>query len=719
MSSPRYSVVFATRNLSPCVDFVIRCLEAQTYDRDAFECIIVDDASTDGTAELIKRLDTPLSLRLYESHCHGGLAAARNIGVRASRGEVLVFIDGDVLLDPNWLADVDAQFARGGCDVVSGTRYHVNVASHSGVVASISELLGVDETKLLRVDVRQQFERLHRQARLGHYPTRAAEATERELRALCEARPGSFVGAYSFITANVAVKRQVLGRTRGFDEFVRRGQDIELGIRLWEAGAKFSFARGGNGYHLYSRSNERLLATHEYLGFICRHPYEQVLAMLLWSVVPEEDPVWREALAVANRSRSNRSVAASFRRLFRQPLPGVFKYSESEIVEAISDVTGIEPSRVRKELAEARDAGVLVECDGGRMAHDLNHEINWLRSRRSFRSEELRHDVIWGHRDKLRGRTRQPLAVNYEGECELRLSVAHPRLREPLRLNMPLPVSNEFQRIEITACMPSDLLDYAAADAVRGYPIEQVGEAGLIARYRFACRVYEGALRPRQDGDGDSETSRTSRMDRDATERIGWILRMAKVDAVESRYERAWRLYCWLLDHVRILQHGFGEHLVLHSGIGTCAQVARMFVVLCRVAGVRARERRGFVLTKRVLDDVYGAAYRGSLGSGMHTWAEVDVEDGWLPVDFIASRYSDERNAFGLRQEQWNEDDGPEAEKASWRGYYFGKIDPYRIHVSSDLGLELLVEGARSGTRETDCDVEEVLTCRRVCPTDR
>ena len=71
-----------------------------------YEVVVVDDGSTDGTTEFF---ETRISegqyqrVRIYKSR-HAGAARARNIGVVRSKGSVIVFLDSDMIVVPNFLA---------------------------------------------------------------------------------------------------------------------------------------------------------------------------------------------------------------------------------------------------------------------------------------------------------------------------------------------------------------------------------------------------------------------------------------------------------------------------------------------------------------------------------------------------------------------------------------------------------------------------------------
>src|SRR5207244_2076859 len=97
----------------------------------------------------------------------------------------------------------------------------------------------------------EHFEAIHAHARHGPYPNPAAEAFETQLPEVCQRYPESLICAYSLVTANVGLRREWLERSGGFDASMGRGEDTELGVRLWEMGARFGFAPGARTYHLY------------------------------------------------------------------------------------------------------------------------------------------------------------------------------------------------------------------------------------------------------------------------------------------------------------------------------------------------------------------------------------------------------------------------------------------------------------------------------------
>ena len=99
--TPRVSVIIPCYNLGEHLDAAVESVLSQTY-RD-FEILIVDDGSTDATTrDLLADYRRPRTRVIHTAH--GGLAAARNLGVDKAAGEYLCALDADDRLEPSYLA---------------------------------------------------------------------------------------------------------------------------------------------------------------------------------------------------------------------------------------------------------------------------------------------------------------------------------------------------------------------------------------------------------------------------------------------------------------------------------------------------------------------------------------------------------------------------------------------------------------------------------------
>jgi glycosyltransferase involved in cell wall biosynthesis len=116
---PEVTVVVPTRQRAERLPRLVAALGAQAGS-PAFEVVVVDDASTDGTSEQLRVLQAsaPYPLVALRLERHSGPAAARNAGWRAARGHLVAFTDDDCAPQAGWLSAL----ARGlaAADVVQG-----------------------------------------------------------------------------------------------------------------------------------------------------------------------------------------------------------------------------------------------------------------------------------------------------------------------------------------------------------------------------------------------------------------------------------------------------------------------------------------------------------------------------------------------------------------------------------------------------------------------
>lgn len=97
-SSPLVSVIITCYNQQHCIERTISSVLAQSHRR--FECLVVDDGSTDNSADIVKQLASQdQRVRLF-SKKNGGVSAARNTGFAEANGEFVQFLDGDDTLEP-------------------------------------------------------------------------------------------------------------------------------------------------------------------------------------------------------------------------------------------------------------------------------------------------------------------------------------------------------------------------------------------------------------------------------------------------------------------------------------------------------------------------------------------------------------------------------------------------------------------------------------------
>lgn len=216
------SVILPTYNRLRRLEQVLGALEEQSYPLAAFEVIVVSDGSTDGTNQYLQNLRTPLQLNVVLKP-NGGPAAARNKGIKCARGEIILFLDDDVVPAPHLIAE------------------HIRLhAEHTNAVA-LGPMLSPDGFRLLpwvnweQAMLMKQYTAMQE----GLYAPTARQ----------------------FYTGNTSLPRHLLLQAGGFDERFRRAEDIELAYRLAALGATFIFHPSAAGYHYAERSFRSWLET--------------------------------------------------------------------------------------------------------------------------------------------------------------------------------------------------------------------------------------------------------------------------------------------------------------------------------------------------------------------------------------------------------------------------------------------------------------------------
>ncbi len=109
MSAPlRLTVAIPTYNRATFLRQTLAGLARQEYPADRFEIVVVDNNSTDATKEIVREFATRNPAPRYVVEPEQGLDHARNRAIAEARGEIIVFADDDILMQPDWLAQLTA-----------------------------------------------------------------------------------------------------------------------------------------------------------------------------------------------------------------------------------------------------------------------------------------------------------------------------------------------------------------------------------------------------------------------------------------------------------------------------------------------------------------------------------------------------------------------------------------------------------------------------------
>ena len=240
-ADPPLSVVVPSHNRRDHLQRMLQLLAEQTYPADRFEVSVVLDGSTDDSADMLRSLEMPYTLRVIEHDRPRGAAASRNAGARAATNPIVVMLDDDIAAEPPLLA------------------------GHASAHRSAK----------------------HEHVALGYYPAAISEPTlwALSVRAWWEdhfrrkSEPGHVWTFPDFVSGNTSLPRALFFSVGGFDEiFEGRGrEDWELGLRLLERGVRLAYYPTLRGWHHLDTSFDTALRhsrrdAHLDVQLACKHP---------------------------------------------------------------------------------------------------------------------------------------------------------------------------------------------------------------------------------------------------------------------------------------------------------------------------------------------------------------------------------------------------------------------------------------------------------------
>ena len=100
------SAVICTYNRADCLARAIKSLVNQTLPKENYEILIVDNASTDSTKDIIRREFSGVPNLSYFYEPVLGIARARNTGWNNAKGTYVCYLDDDAVASPEWLEKI-------------------------------------------------------------------------------------------------------------------------------------------------------------------------------------------------------------------------------------------------------------------------------------------------------------------------------------------------------------------------------------------------------------------------------------------------------------------------------------------------------------------------------------------------------------------------------------------------------------------------------------
>jgi len=258
------SVIIATHNQAERLRLVLCGLQQQSLDPSRFEVLVVDDGSTDATQGMLAE-KMAANLRVITLATNMGRNVARNWGVRAAQGRLVVFIDGDALPAPDMLACYWRAYENLGDQVIySGMQYCLPQLEYfqdpqtgelmQVPMASIEkDYIAAHRGEWVVTEnmVCDDFSSIRARAQEGGYPFPELAKRQRHVRQLMAEIPDARCGWVGFIPHNGAVPSRLLAEAGGFDEQISFSEGWELAYRLQRQYGAVVCAVDAEVFHLY------------------------------------------------------------------------------------------------------------------------------------------------------------------------------------------------------------------------------------------------------------------------------------------------------------------------------------------------------------------------------------------------------------------------------------------------------------------------------------
>lgn len=258
----KYSFVIPTYNNKVLLKNTLAALNYQPG-HGHYEVVVVDDGSTDNTGDFIQGVNHNYPLRyFYLDRCaDSSRSRTRNYGWRNAVGEIVIFIDSDIVVKPDYLQELDRCFAMDPDIAVIGNRLLLDepTAYDDIITGNFYQKYGFDRLQMDRLEYRYFL----------------YETTSYNINAI-------MLPWTQFYSCNVAVPKKWLEITGGFDEnFKGWGmEDIELGYALYAQKVQLIINSKLEVYHQHHGERNDLVVKPELVPrydqnieyFLAKHP---------------------------------------------------------------------------------------------------------------------------------------------------------------------------------------------------------------------------------------------------------------------------------------------------------------------------------------------------------------------------------------------------------------------------------------------------------------
>lgn len=253
VKNSKASIIIPTRNKLHRLKITLLSIENQDCNKDAFEVILVDNDSTDGTGEYIlnQKFSFPL---VYKKHSILGRSAARNEGIAAARYPILIFCDDDVILSASFVSEhIRKQSERPS--VVHGKIYNITYLKF--FEDPVQGIL-YDHFSKNKMNVGKLQERCIRMDDIIHNFDKIKQKNHKVTgfeQLICDIFQAGLERVFwiGFTGGNVSVRKDWVIEAGGFDTGFGTEwgfEDLELGYRLWQLNYDFVYWEAAANYHM-------------------------------------------------------------------------------------------------------------------------------------------------------------------------------------------------------------------------------------------------------------------------------------------------------------------------------------------------------------------------------------------------------------------------------------------------------------------------------------
>ena len=256
------SLILRTRDQWSRLRLVLASIEGQD---ELDEVVVVDDGSVDCTWERLTDTPFPVPLVTLRNPTSIGQSATWNAGAAAASGDLLIFLDGDVLAGPGLVAAHRRAHAAAGDLVGRGETWHLRCTrflsdpetgefwAHERERALQTGEKERDRMRIPIAQVRDDFAAVHARAAPGCYPGIGPKRLhETEMRMLYADPPSPRLWAAAS-GSNSSVRRERFHAVGGFEPEMDINEHRELAYRLCGQGARMAPVPGARSYHLTHR----------------------------------------------------------------------------------------------------------------------------------------------------------------------------------------------------------------------------------------------------------------------------------------------------------------------------------------------------------------------------------------------------------------------------------------------------------------------------------